>query len=73
MEVSSRQVSSTHAWRVRLSISEMSSRAEVGGYGVTTRLLALGLAATVLTLASVFVLGSTVAALAAAVGLGTGL
>jgi hypothetical protein len=40
MEVSSRRVSSTHAWKGRLSrISEMSSSAEVGGCGVTTRLL----------------------------------
>jgi hypothetical protein len=49
----------------------MSSSAEVGGCAVTTRVFALGLAPTVLTLAGALFLGLTVAALAAAVGLGT--
>jgi hypothetical protein len=71
MEVSSRRVRSTHAWRGRLSRrSEISSSAEVGGCGVTTSLL--GLAATFLTLAGAFLLGLTVAALVAPVDLGTG-
>jgi hypothetical protein len=48
------------------------SIAEVGGCGVTTRLLVLVLAATVLTLAGACLLGLTVAALVAAVDLGTG-
>jgi hypothetical protein len=50
----------------------MSSSAEVGGCGVTTRLLFLGWAATVLTLVGAFLSGLTVAALVAAVHLGTG-
>jgi hypothetical protein len=48
----------------------MSSSAELGGCGVTTRLL--GLAAAGLTLAGAFLVGLTVAALVAAVDLGTG-
>jgi hypothetical protein len=48
----------------------MSSSEEVGGCEVTTRLL--GLASTVLTFASAFLLGLTVAALVSAVDLGTG-
>jgi hypothetical protein len=44
----------------------------VGGCGVTTRLLFVGLAATGLTLASGFLLGLTVAALGPAVRLDTG-
>jgi hypothetical protein len=44
MEVSSQRVSSTHAWRGRLS------RLQAGGFRVTTSSLVLGLAATVLIL-----------------------
>jgi hypothetical protein len=52
MDVISRQVSSTHASRGRLSIrSELFSSGKVGGCGVTTRFSDVGLAATVLTLA----------------------
>jgi hypothetical protein len=48
----------------------MSSSAELGGCGVTTSLL--GLAAAGLTLANAFLVGLTVAAIVAAVDLGTG-
>jgi hypothetical protein len=72
MEVSSRRVSSTHAWRARLSRrSEKSSRTEAGR-GVTTRSLVWDQAATVLTLADAFLVGLEEVALAAAAGLGAG-
>jgi hypothetical protein len=47
----------------------MSSTGEVGGCGVTIRLLVLGLAATVLTIAGTFLMCLTVKALVAAIGL----
>ena len=73
MDVRSRRVSSTHAWRGRRSRgSEISSSREMEIWVGTTRLGLVDLAIAVLTLAAAFFLDFPVAGLGDAVGFGSG-
>jgi hypothetical protein len=65
------QVSSTHAWRGRLSRSELCSSGEEEGWGGTTSSGVVALAATALTLAAAFFFDVPAAYLGAAVDLGS--
>jgi len=73
IDMRSRRVSSTHAWRVRLSRrSEFASSWEVELWVGTTRSGVVGLVTTVLTLTAAFFLDFPAAGLVAAVDLGSG-
>lgn len=55
VDKSTRRVGSTHAWRGRLSRSEISTSGELVDCEVTTRVVVVGLSATVLTLVAIHI------------------